>query len=264
SSTVNWSAGLDLYAPSPTAWTVPPAMEETTANRTDGTSGEPAEHLLVCKGEDECPPWSHCEDQAGRNSCRCGLGYHLLPALGCVPVRAFPARLLMLLQPPSPSEALSWWNLEWPEESQGSWVAAQVQSLFQHILEHLDGYLGTSTEVLKWPSLEVVVMHHFAAWVPVTIQEVEVAVAAFRTHCHDSSSLLSRIPACALLRHVGTYQSLDLCDFGPCDSVSATCSSQDGLLRCTCRSGYLQVHPMDRTCAACSSGFWLQDGTCSR
>ncbi|XP_042333144.1 protein HEG homolog 1-like isoform X2 [Sceloporus undulatus] len=263
SSTANWSTGLDLSGLSPTTWTVPPAMRETTANGMHGANGEP-EAPLTCNGEDECPPWSHCEDQAGRNSCHCGLGYHLLPALGCVPARAFPARLLMLLQPPSPPEALGWWTSERPEELQGSRVAAQLQSLFQQILGHLDGYLGTSIQELKWPSLEATLMHHFSAWVLVTIQEVEVAVAAFRTRCHDNSSPLSRTPACALLRHVGTYQSLGLCDFDPCDSTSATCSSQDGLLRCTCRPGYLQVHPMDHTCAVCSSGFWLQDGTCSR
>ncbi|XP_060136499.1 protein HEG-like isoform X2 [Zootoca vivipara] len=250
-SAANWSAGLDPPSPSPPTWTTP------LARSTDGAPGE--QEPPACRGEEDCPPWSSCEEQAGRNSCHCGLGYHLSPTLGCVPVKAFPGRL-------------SLWDLGSPNwsllgitsaESRLPWVTLQIQSSFQHILGHLDGYLGSFARDLKWPSSEVTLFHHFSTRAPVTSRQVAEAVAAFQAQCHESSSHVEG-PACALLRQAGPYQSLSLCDFDICDSLSTRCSFQDGLVRCSCRPGHFQAHPADRTCTECGSGFWLQNGTCTR
>ncbi|XP_062977594.1 protein HEG-like isoform X2 [Elgaria multicarinata webbii] len=254
-SSANWSAGLDPSTPKPITWTAQPATATS-----DGTgTGAVPEPAMTCRGEEDCPPWSRCEPQSGHSSCRCDLGYHLSPTLGCVPVRAFPAQLLLLhldaLGPPEEEE-------EEEEEARLPRLASGMQHLFQRILGHLAGYLGSSTRDLKWPGAEVTVLHHFSAWMPVTTHEVEGAVAAFRGWCRDSSH--ASTPACVLLSHVGTYQSLSLCHFGLCDPSSTHCSFQDGLVRCHCRPGYLQAHAADRTCTACSSGFWLRNGTCTR
>ncbi|XP_061442362.1 protein HEG homolog 1-like isoform X2 [Rhineura floridana] len=257
-STGNRSAGLDHHPPSPATWTTHLTVPAASGGNADAAK-EPLEPP-TCRGEEDCPPWSRCEDHTGRRSCRCGLGYHLSPALGCVPVRAFPG-LLVLQDLGSPGQVLL--GITTPEESQLSWViASQVQNLFQHILRHLDGYLGSSTRDLKWSSGEVIILHHFSAWVPVTAQQVKEAISAFQRQCHNGSHVGT--PACALLRRMGTYQSLSLCQFDICDSMSTTCSFQDGLVQCACRPGYLHAHPTDRTCTACDSGFWLQNSTCAR
>ncbi|CAI5789461.1 Hypothetical predicted protein [Podarcis lilfordi] len=253
-STANWSAGSDPPSPSPLTWTTP--LPRSTASSGAAAPGE--QEPPACRGEEDCPPWSSCEEQAGRNSCRCGLGYHLSPTLGCVPVKAFPGRLLLW---DSGSPDLSLPGIT-SAESQLPWVTLQIQRSFQHILGHLDGYLGSSARDLTWPSSEVTLFHHFSARAPVTSRQVAEAVATFRAQCHESSHMGP--PACALLRKAGPYQSLSLCLFDVCDSLSTSCSFQDGLLRCTCRPGHFQAHPADRTCAECSSGFWLQNGTCTR
>ncbi|KAM6452031.1 uncharacterized protein PHA67_018558 isoform 3-T3 [Liasis olivaceus] len=114
----------------------------------------------------------------------------------------------------------------------------------------------------SWSSGEATILHHFSAWVPVTGHEVDTAVDAFWARCQDSS--LPGPPACDLLHYVGTYQGLNLCQLDVCDHLSTTCSFRDGLVRCSCRHGFFQAHVMDRTCTACESGFWLQNGTCIR
>ncbi|XP_077772785.1 uncharacterized protein LOC144324981 isoform X2 [Podarcis muralis] len=210
-STANWSAGSNPPSPSPPTWTTP--LPGSTASSGAGAPGE--QEPPACRGEEDCPPWSSCEEQAGRNSCRCGLGYHLSPTLGCVPVKAFPGRL-SLWDSGSPDWSLSGIT---SAESQLPWVTLQVQRSFQHILGHLDGYLGSSARDLKWPSSEVTLFHHFSARAPVTSRQVAEAVATFRAQCHESSHMGP--PACALLRKAGPYQK-------------------------------------------CSSGFWLQNGTCTR
>nr|XP_060638802.1 protein HEG homolog 1-like isoform X2 [Anolis sagrei ordinatus] len=256
----NWSAGMGTIT-----WTVPTTMETVTEWTTVDRPMGVIEPLLACKGEGDCPPWSHCkkeegeeEQGSGRRFCHCGLGYHLHPTLGCIPARVFAARLLLLLLPPPPLPPL-----EAPSEEQ---VDFQLRSLFQRILGHLDGYLGTSVQEMKWPGPEVTLTHHFSAWIPATIQEVEGTLAALWAQCRDRNSPLSHSLACVLLRQVDmdTYQSLSLCDLDPCDPVSTICSAQEGLLHCACRAGFLQASPMDRTCAACPSGLFLQDGTCAR
>ncbi|XP_062840230.1 protein HEG homolog 1 isoform X2 [Anolis carolinensis] len=249
-SAANWSAGM-----APTAWPVPTTMETTAEWTTVDWPKGMIEPLLACKGDGDCPPWSRCEETAGsgRRFCRCGLGSHLHPSLGCIPARVFAARLLLLPPPPPPPP------LEAPTEEQ---VDLQLRSLFHRILGHLDGYLGTS--VPRGFGEEVMLTHHFSARVPATVQEVEGALAAFRARCHDKSSPVSHGQLCAFLHQMVNYQSLSLCDLDPCDPFSTTCSAQEGLLRCTCRAGFLQADPMDRTCAACYSGLFLQDGTCAR
>ncbi|KAM6452030.1 protein HEG homolog 1-like isoform 2-T2 [Liasis olivaceus] len=203
---------------------------------------------LACRGEEDCPPWSSCEDRVGRRVCCCGLGYHLHPVLGCVPAKVFPAQLQFC-------------NLDVMEES-SLLVTRQLRHLFQHILGHLEGYLDSPVRELNWSSGEATILHHFSAWVPVTGHEVDTAVDAFWARCQDSS--LPGPPACDLLHYVGTYQGLNLCQLDVCDHLSTTCSFRDGLVRCSCRHGFFQAHVMDRTCTACESGFWLQNGTCIR
>ncbi|XP_053265768.1 uncharacterized protein LOC128424021 isoform X3 [Podarcis raffonei] len=211
----------------------PPAGERRTAPLGAAARSRPgATPAAVGWATTSAPPWAVCQ--------------------------AFPGRL-SLWDSGSPD-----WSLPGitSAESQLPWVTLQIQRLFQHILGHLDGYLGSSARDLKWPSSEVTLFHHFSARAPVTSRQVAEAVATFRAQCHESSHMGA--PACALLRKAGPYQSLSLCLFDVCDSLSTSCSFQDGLVRCTCQPGHFQAHPADRTCAECSSGFWLQNGTCTR
>ncbi|XP_063159240.1 uncharacterized protein LOC134497502 isoform X2 [Candoia aspera] len=203
----------------------------------------------ACHGEEDCPPWSSCEDRVGRRACRCGLGYHLHPVLGCVPVKVFPAQLQLC-------------NLDIAEAS-SLLVTSQVQRLFQHILGHLEGYLDSPIQDLNRSGGEATILHHFSARAPVTGHEVDAAVDAFQAWCHNHSRLPGA-PACDLLHHVGTYRGLDLCRFDVCDPLSTACSFQDGLVHCTCRHGFFRAHALDRMCTACESGSWLQNGTCAR
>ncbi|XP_060549704.1 uncharacterized protein LOC117669204 isoform X2 [Pantherophis guttatus] len=209
------------------------------------TNDAPEPAPPACHGGEDCPPWSSCEeDHVGRQICRCGLGYHLHPVFGCVPVKVFAAQLTVC-------------NLE-PPESSSLLVARQVQRLFQCLLGHLDGYLDSLIHALNRSGQEVTILHHFSAWGPVTSHKVDMAVDAFRVQCHSS---LQGTPFCD---HEGAYKALNLCQLNVCDPFSTTCSSPDGLVGCTCHPGFFRAHAMDRTCTACESGFWLQNGTCIR
>ncbi|KAM3820970.1 protein HEG homolog 1-like [Vipera latastei] len=163
-----------------------------------------------------------------------------------MPAKVFPA-LLKLRNPET-------------EESSQSVVTRQVRRLFQHILARLDGYLDSPVYALNWSAGEVTILHHFSARGPVTEHEVDAAVDTFRAQCRNGSLL----GAATFCDHVGAYQAFDLCRLDICEPFSTSCSSQDGLVSCSCHSGFFRAHALDRTCTACESGFWLENGVCTR
>ncbi|XP_032091104.1 uncharacterized protein LOC116520820 isoform X4 [Thamnophis elegans] len=61
----------------------PFARDETLPTTTvNWTSDAPETGPPACRGKEDCPPWSSCEeDHVGRQICHCGLGYHPPPCV---------------------------------------------------------------------------------------------------------------------------------------------------------------------------------------
>ncbi|KAJ8364467.1 hypothetical protein SKAU_G00132980 [Synaphobranchus kaupii] len=51
---------------------------------------------------------------------------------------------------------------------------------------------------------------------------------------------------------------------GPCDEDTTTCDSLDGIVSCTCKSGYIKSKFTERICSACPSGMEQVNNICSR
>ncbi|TDH03218.1 hypothetical protein EPR50_G00160790 [Perca flavescens] len=207
----------------------------TTNNSTTAAPSLPP--VIVCPAV-SCPPESICL----HGTCQCLSGSFLVNDL-CAPAQVFPGQLHIT--------SLTF-NNEMRNRSSAIFqqTAANISAALRDALKDLQGYKQSDVVQLEPGSVQATVNNIFEN----TIETQESVDQAIK-NATAANGLLAK----------ATFTATSLCEQPPlpCDISTTICRNTSGRAVCSCKEGYISLHPFSiNSCRACPSGWRAVGDTC--